>query len=68
MEYSAISKMSEKEIGGELEKLQKKLYALKLKARLGEEKKNHLVKESKKDIARLKTAQKAMHIASILKK
>ncbi len=58
MKFDDMLKMSEKERAHEVETLQKKLYELKLKARMGEEKKNHMVNETKKTIARLKTAQK----------
>lgn len=67
MDYPEMVKMSEKERASEVEKLQKKLYGLRLKARLGEEKKNHLVRETKRNIARLKTAQSSLRTQTLLK-
>lgn len=60
MDFTDMTKMSEKEIEKEVESLNKKLYELRLKTRMGEEKKNHLVKQNKKTIARLKTAQSTL--------
>ena len=54
-DMNQLKKMSAEELQKELQDLEKSLYSVSLKTRIGENKQVHLVKQHKKQIARVHT-------------
>ena len=59
MKYSEIKEMTDAELQAKIEKLQEEIFQLKCQSRTGELSDSAAVGRMKKDIARIKTEQKA---------